>query len=346
MIKGDSLNFLEKLISTISPSGFEHDAVSLWSSYVKRFVSRVGIDVNGNGIALCQGEGNRRVMLAAHIDEIGYMVKYIDREGFLYFAPIGGVDPHLIPGQRVWIKTKKGRITGVIGRKPIHLISRDEERKVAKIEDMFIDIGAKSEKEAKKRISVGDCLVPAVALENLYGDIFVARGFDDKAGVFVMSEVLKKVSQQKLKFTLYGVATTQEEIGLRGARTSSYDISPDIALVIEVTFATDFPGIDKRKVGQINLGGGPVIARGPNIHPEIFDLLVRVAEKNNISYQIEAIERPTGTDANIIQITKSGVKTGLLSIPIRYMHTAVELINAKDLEGAIRLITAFLKVLQ
>ena len=340
-MRKESLDFLKKLMDTISPSGFEEEAMRTWEDRAKMFADEVKPDVLGNSIAVLNKSGSPKIMLAGHIDEIGFMVKYINKEGYIYFSTIGGVDLHLVPGQRVWIKSKKDKVLGVIGKKPIHLLEEEEKKKVAKIEELWIDIGAKDERQARSIISVGDPIVPAVGLEILNNDIMVGRGFDDKAGAFVISETLKILSQKRPKASLYGVATVQEEIGLRGARTSAYGISPDIGIAVDVTFATDFPSMDKKKVGDIKIGKGPVIARGPNINPKIFDFLVEVAEKEKIPYQIEGISKATGTDANIIQLTKTGVATGLVSIPNRYMHTQVELISFKDLENTSKLLSAF-----
>ncbi|MEA3346474.1 MAG: M42 family metallopeptidase [Candidatus Auribacterota bacterium] len=341
-MRKESFDFLKRLINTVSPSGFEEEAVRVWRDRTKSFADEVKTDILGNSIAVLNKTGNPKIMLAGHIDEIGFMVKYINKEGYIYFSTIGGVDLHLVPGQRVWVKTKKDKVLGVIGKKPVHLLEEEEKKKVAKIEQFWIDIGAKDEKEAKAILNVGDSIVPAVGLEILNNDIVVGRGFDDKAGAFVISETLRILSRRRPKVSLYGVATVQEEIGLRGAKASAYGISPDIGIAIDVTFATDFPSMDKKKTGDIKIGKGPVIARGPNINPKIFDLLVEAAKKEKIPYQVEGIPKATGTDANVIQLTKGGVAAGLVSIPNRYMHTQVELINLKDLENASRLLSAFI----
>ena len=341
-MRKESFDFLKRLINTVSPSGFEEEAVKTWRDRTKSFADEVKTDILGNSIAVLNKAGNPKIMLAGHIDEVGFMVKYINKEGYIYFSTIGGIDLHLVPGQRVWVKTKKDKVLGVIGKKPVHLLEEEEKKKVAKIEQFWIDIGVKDEKEAKAILNVGDPVVPAVGLEILNNDIVVGRGFDDKAGAFVISETLRILSRRRPKVSLYGVATVQEEIGLRGAKASAYGISPDIGIAIDVTFATDFPSMDKKKAGDIKIGKGPVIARGPNINPKIFDLLVEAAKEEKIPYQVEGIPKATGTDANVIQLTKSGVAAGLVSIPNRYMHTQVELIDLKDLENASKLLSAFI----
>lgn len=338
----ESFEFLKKLTNSISPSGFEEEAVKIWRERTKKFVGEVKVDVHGNALGILNKEGKPKVMLSGHIDEIGYMVKYIDKEGYIYFSPIGGIDLHLVPGERIWIKTKKGKVLAVIGKKPIHLLKEEERKQVAKIEQLWMDIGVKNEKEANAILKIGDPAVPAVGFEILNEEKVVGRGFDNKAGAFIVSETLRILPRKNLKASVYGVATVQEEIGLRGAKTSAYGITPDIGIAIDVTFATDYPDMDKKKVGDIKIGGGPVIARGPNINPKVFELLTKTAQEAKIPHQIEGIPYGTGTDANVIQLTKAGIATGLVSIPNRYMHTPVELVSLKDLENTAKLLAAFI----
>ncbi len=335
------LSFLQELSRTVSPSGFEQEAVAVWQKYVRKFSSKINVDVHGNAICGINFKAEKKLMICGHIDEIGYMVKYIDDKGFIYFSLIGGIDPQIIPGRQVLIKGKKGRILGVIGRKPVHLMSQEDLGRKIKIEDLWIDIGVKNKKQALALVDIGDVAVPFAEFAYLENSNITGRGFDDKTGAFVVARVLEELSKVKLNCSVWGVATVQEEIGLRGAKTSAYGISPDIGIAVDVTFASDFPGIDKRQTGEIFIGKGPVIARGPNIHPKIFETLVEVARKNNIPFQIEAISRATGTDANVIQLTKSGVAAALVSIPLRYMHTPVEIVNIQDLNNTILLLKEF-----
>ncbi|MDD3295805.1 MAG: M42 family metallopeptidase [Candidatus Omnitrophica bacterium] len=338
----ESLEFLKKLINTASPSGSEEEAGIIWREEVAKSISKVKNDIHGNSIAVINEAKTPKVMLAAHIDEIGFMVKYIDKEGFIYFSAVGGIDARLVSGQRVKIKTKKGNVLGVVGKKPIHLLKPEEKKKAEEITDLWIDIGAENQAQAKAKVDIGDVAVIDVGFDSLCSDRIVGRGLDDKAGVFVAAEVLKSIFKESFDTCLVGVATVQEEIGLRGAKTSAYGISPDIGIAVDVTFASDFPTMDKKETGDIKIGAGPVIAKGPNINSKIFDLLVNTAKEKNIPYQIEAISRATGTDANVIQLTKSGVATGLVSIPLRYMHTPVEIVSLKDLENTIALIKQFI----
>ncbi|MBU1086199.1 MAG: M42 family metallopeptidase [Candidatus Omnitrophica bacterium] len=341
-MKQEPMEFFEKLINCISPSGFEQEAVEVWKKRTGKFTKNISIDVHGNCIGVLAKPDALKVMLAGHIDEIGYMVNYVDKDGYIYFSSVGGIDLHLVPGQRVWIKTKTKRVLGVIGKKPIHVLEDAERKKVATIDQVWIDIGSSSYEQTRQIVEIGDIAVPAVGFEVLNEDKVVGRGFDDKAGAFVVSEVLRQLSGRELPVAVHGVATVQEEIGLRGAQTSAYGINPDIGIAIDVAFATDFPGMEKKKIGEVDIGKGPVIARGPNINHKIFDLLIQAAKQENIPYQVIAAPRATGTDANVIQLTRQGVATALISIPLRYMHTPVELISLIDVENTIKLIKAFI----
>jgi len=337
-----SKKFLENLLKTASPSGFEKEAVELWKSEAKLFSQNVQNDIHGNAIAKLVGKTDKIIMLAGHIDEIGLMISYIDPQGYLYFNPIGGWDAQILPGQRVKIYTKSGKmIKGVIGRVPIHCLSQQEREKPAKINDLWVDIG-QSKEYVHKNISVGDYAIIDYEPE-FWGDILVSRGLDDKIGAFVVLEALKRIKNifQSSQATICAVATVQEEIGLRGARTAAHYLNPLIGIAVDVTFATDCPQTDKRKIGDIELGKGPVISVGPNINPQIYNLLVETAKEANIPYQVEAAPGGTGTDANVIQLTRSGVATGLVSIPNRYMHSPCEMVNVNDVENAIKLITVF-----
>lgn len=338
----ESLDFLRKFINSVSPSGFEEEAREIWKTRTKKFADKVFSDVHGNAIGILNEKGKPRVMLAGHMDEIGYMVKYISKDGYLFFSLIGGFDLHLLPGERVWVKTKKGKILGVIGRPPVHTLKEEQRKKVAELSDLFIDIGAKDKAEAEKLVRIGDPAVPAVEFDVLNRDKVIARGFDDKGGAFIVSEVLRLLSTKKPKASVHGVATVQEEIGLRGATTSAFRVAPDVGIAIDVTFASDYPKASGDDQRDIRIGKGPVISRGPNINPKVFELLVETAEKNKIPYQIEAAPRGTGTDANAIQLTREGVATGLVSIPNRYMHSPIELISLNDLESIVKLLAGFI----
>jgi len=275
------------------------------------------------------------------MDEVGFMVKYIDENGFIYFNQIGGVDPVVATAQRVWIHGKKGKVLGVIGRKAIHLTSAEERGKALKLTDLWIDIGAKDKKAAEKLVSVGDPVTYVLGFDELLDDLVVGRGFDDRMGAWVVAEALRLVASKEPNAAVFAVATVQEEVGLRGARTSAFGIAPDIGIAVDVTHAMDAPGSDKKLVGDISLGKGPVLARGANISPKVFEGLEKAARKEKLKIQYEGAPGGTGTDANAIQLTRAGVATGLVSVPNRYMHSPVEIISLTDLENAAKLLAAY-----
>lgn len=339
----DSLNFLRKLISTPSPSGFEGEVQKIFLERVQDKVDKHYKDVHGNAFGVIHPDRAPRVMLAGHCDEVGLMVEYVNDQGYIHFSAVGGVDPHVTAGIRVIVHTASGPVPGVVGKRPIHLIEEKDRQKVVKIEEQWIDIGAKSKEEALQIVSVGDPITFDVDFQTLSGTRVTGRGFDDKVGVFVVAETLRRVNWEKLHCSVHGVSTVQEELGLRGARTSAFGIAPHVGIAVDVAFASDCPDVDKRRVGDIALGKGPVIARGPNINPKVFQRFVDLARAHGIPYQVQAESRATGTDANAIQITREGVVTGLIGIPNRYMHTPSEVIDTEDVENAVRLLVLFLE---
>ncbi|MBI1729998.1 M42 family metallopeptidase [Candidatus Acetothermia bacterium] len=339
-MKKNSLAFLKRLMETISPSGFEQEAAKVWMAEAKTFADKVWSDQHGNCYALINGGGGPRVMLAGHIDEIGLMITHIDEKGFLYFTNIGGWDAQVLVGQRVWVNAKRGRVLGVIGKKPIHLMQAKERENAVKIDDLWIDIGSKDKKDAEKRVGVGDPTVLAYGMEELPNDLLVSRGFDDKAGAFVVLEAARLLSQMNPKAEVYAVATVQEEIGLRGATTSSFHIDPQVGIAVDVEFATDFPSMDseKKKLGEILIGKGPGVMRGANINHVLFDLMVEAGDKEKIPYQVTGYPGGTGTDANAMQLARAGVATGLIGVPNRYMHSPCEIVHMDDLENSAKII--------
>jgi putative aminopeptidase FrvX len=338
-----SLAFLKALLEAPSPSGFEQPAQKVWREHVEPHADRIETDVHGNCIAIKNKKGGPRVLLAGHCDELGFMVNYISDEGFIYFRTIGGFDLNIIPGRRVYIHSRKGPVMGVTGKKAIHVMTAKDREKTMEIQDLWIDIGVKDKKEAESLVSIGDPITYTTAFEELRGDLAISRGFDDKAGSFAVGEVMRLLSDQSFKAAVYSVSTVQEEVGLRGARTSAFGVDPKVGIAVDVTHATDHPDMDKRRVGDIKLGGGPAICRGANINPVVERMLIQVAEDEKIPYQIEGEPGGTGTDANAIQLTRSGVATGLIGIPLRYMHTAVEVASLKDIENVSKLLAAFIK---
>ncbi len=334
--------YLRDLISTPSVTGEEYRVASLVRERLGQCADEVVTDVMGNVAAHLKGQGSApSVMFAAHMDEIGMMVSYISDEGFLSVMAVGGVDAAILPGLRVDVHTKTKTLRGILGRKPIHLISPDERTKVTPLSELHIDLGLPAE-EVKELVSVGDTLSFASEFEPYGKDMAVSRAFDDKAGIWAITRALELIAEAgTAQGECIAVATVQEEIGTRGAITASYSINPDVGIAFDVTHATDYPGIAKTKYGDIRCGGGPVIARGPNINPVVFERLCAAAEAEGIAYQVEAEPGATGTDARSIQVARAGKACGLVSLPLRYMHTPVEAINLQDLEDCARLLARF-----
>lgn len=337
------IEFLAALVEAPSPSGFEQPAARVFRDRLAKTASSLETNVMGSVHAVLDGKASDgvSVMLAGHIDEIGLMVNYITSDGFIAFAAIGGVDAAILPGMRVRVHTKEGSLLGIMGRKPIHLIEDDERKNVTKIEKLFIDLGLPCD-TVKKRVRIGDPITFDVGFETYGDDMAVSRAFDDKMGAFIAARVLESVAAAGgAKGALIAAATVQEEIGLRGGITSAWSVDPIVGIAVEVGHATDYPDIDKRKHGEADCGKGPIIARGPNINPVLFDLLTAAADKAKVPYQIGAEPRGTGTDANAIQLSRGGKAAALLSIPLRYMHTPTEVLSLKDLDAAITLLTRF-----
>ncbi|MGH7544668.1 MAG: M42 family metallopeptidase, partial [Gemmatimonadota bacterium] len=320
----------------------------LWRAEAEGFADSVWADVSGNSFALLQPEGAPRVMLAGHIDEIGLMVTHIDDQGFVYFSAIGGWDTEVLIGQRVRILSRNGAVPGVIGKKAIHLQDRDEREKPSKIKHLWIDVGAKDGVEAKALIRVGDAAVLDADLVELPSGRLVSRSLDNRIGAFVVLEALRLLAQKPPNAQVVSVATSQEEIGYPGgggARTSAFGLEPQVALVVDVTHATDYPTAEKKEEGDHPLGGGPVLNRGSAINPVVFERLVETAEKHKIPHTLEASPRSTGTDADAIFAARSGIATGLVSVPNRYMHSPNEMVTLDDLSRAAELIAHFVRSL-
>jgi len=340
-MRKDSLAFLEQLVNAPSPSGFEQPAQKVVRDYVSQYADEVRTDVMGNLIASLNPEGKPRVMLAGHCDEVGFMVRYITDEGFIHFSPIGGVDSQLVPGQKVHLHTSRGPVPGVVGKKAIHLMEPEERKKVLQFHQQWIDIGAANRAEAQKRVSIGDPITFVTTFEHLHGDLVAGRGFDDKMGSFVVAEAMRLASRIKLKAAVFAVSTVQEEVGLRGATTSAFSLAPDVAVAVDVTHGTDYPDADKKRFGEVKLGAGPVLHRGANMNPIVSQRLIAAAKKARLSHQMMGLPGASGTDAWAMQLARGGVASGLVSVPLRYMHTPVEVIHLKDLEGAAKLLAAF-----
>lgn len=341
-MKKNDLNFFKHILETASPTGSEVAVAELFRERLASSADEITTDVMGSVQARLKGVGKGpTVMLSAHMDEIGLMVTYISDDGYLSVASVGGIDAAILPGLRVDVHTEKGALRGVVGRKPIHLIEPDDRKKVTPIDKLIVDLGLPG-KAVKKQVRVGDYITFGVGFETFGDGMALSRAFDDKAGVWVAVRVIEELKKRgKAKGDFFSVATVQEEIGVRGAETSSYSINPDVGLAFDVTHATDYPGIEMTKHGRCVCGEGPVISRGPNINPEVFNRLVVAAEKENIPYQIEAEPSVTGTDARAIQVARGGKACGLLSVPVRYMHTPAEVLKLSDLEATVKLVVRF-----
>jgi putative aminopeptidase FrvX len=340
-------DFFKAIVEVPSPSGYEQPAARLFRDYVGGFADAIETNVMGSVHALVKGTGGGpSVMLAAHIDEIGLMVSYVTAEGFIAFRSIGGVDAAVLPGTRVRVHTAKGPLLGVVGRMPIHLLDEDDRKAVTKLHKLFIDLGLEGD-AVKDRVRLGDPITFDVGMEELGDGMAVSRAFDDKMGVYIIAEVGRRVAERgRGAGDLMIAATVQEEIGMRGGVTSAFTLKPDVGIAVDVGHATDYPDVDKRRHGDVSLGKGPILTRGANINPRVFELLVEAAESESLLVQFEGDPRATGTDANPIQLSRGGRAAGLVSVPLRYMHTQNEMLSLGDVEAAIELLTAFVLRLQ
>jgi endoglucanase len=332
---------LQQVLETPSPSGYEEPVQRIVRDYAGEFADEVRTDLHGNVIACCNSGAKLRVMLAGHADQIGLIVTFINEQGFLYTNPIGGWDPQQLIGQRMTVHTADGPIPAVIARKPIHVLDEEERKQVVKLKEMWLDVGAKTQEEATKLVRVGDPVTLELGFQEMRNGFANSPGMDNKTGLWVCMEAARRAAKKKLKVAVYAVSTVQEEIGLRGAHTSAYGVDPHVGIAIDVTHATDCPTMDKTQNGDLKLGGGPVIARGPNMNPIVVERLRAAADAADIVVQWEAIGRGTGTDANAIQLSRAGVAAALISIPNRYMHSAVEMVSLDDLDKAAELLAAF-----
>jgi len=340
--------FLSELLHARSPSGYESEAQAVFDRHVKPSAATYANDALGNRIATLNPAGDPVLMLAGHMDELGLLITYINKDGFIYFDTIGGHDRTVISGRRVIIQTATGPVKGVTGKRAVHLMDEADRKKVPEIHEIWIDIGAKSKKDALTRVAIGDVATYDHELELIHGSIGAARAFDNKVGAYIVGETLIRLAKEKkpLAARVVSVATSQAELGTRGANPATYAVNPHIAIAIDVGHATDHPDCDNRKFGETKLGGGPIICRGPNINPKVYQKLVAAAKKAKIPIQFEADPRPTGTDARAIQMGRGGVATGLISIPLRYMHTPSELVDLEDVERCVQLLVAFARALE
>lgn len=338
-----SRSFLNRLLATPGPSGFEVRPARIWRAEMEAVADTVTVDPSGNSIASLNVAGSPRVLVTGHIDEIGFMVTHVSDEGFLYFAPVGGWDPEVVVGQRVQILGRRGTVDGVVGKRAIHLAKKGETPKPSTFEDLWIDIGVKSKREADRHLTIGDVGVLEAEVTDLPNGRIVSRAIDNRIGAFVAAETLRILARRRaLRPAVFAIATVQEEIGFSGggARPGVTALAPDVAIVVDVTHATDYPGGGKKEHGDHRLGGGPVLNRGSVINPRVFAMLLETAQRESIPYTIQASPKYSSTDADSIFNAVHGIPTGLVSIPNRYMHSPNEMVALSDVVRAVRLIAA------
>ncbi|HEV3320583.1 MAG TPA: M42 family peptidase [Solirubrobacteraceae bacterium] len=377
-MSGDFPRVLRDLLAARGPSGYETAPAAVWRAAAEAFGAEVDTDVVGTPSARVAGREARRLVVMGHIDEIGLIVTHIDDEGFLWFREVGGWDAQILVGQRVVLGTRAGELVGVIGKKPIHLLRDEERKKVAEVRDLHIDIGARDGAQARELVRVGDVAVIDGDPVELPNGRIASRALDNRLGSFVALEAARLVAQAGgpgsggggggeggaeggredrarggsdgggeggAAWELVAVAAAQEETTFGGSRTSAFSLAPDAAVVVDVTHATDAPGIEVKESGKHPLGSGPVLSRGSTLHPRLFELLHDTAEREGIPFTVEAIGRHTGTDADAVHLSRGGVPTALVSVPIRYMHSPVELVALADVHAAARLIAAAARTL-
>jgi putative aminopeptidase FrvX len=333
---------LRALLTAPGPSGYETAPAAAWRRAAGEFAAVSG-DTLGSSVARVPGTGDGPLLaLIGHIDEIGLIVTHIDDEGFLYFGGVGGWDWQILVGQRVSVITREGAIPGVVGKKPIHLLKDEERKQVADVKDLHIDVGAKDGEEAQRLVRVGDVAVIAGDPVELPNDRIVSRSLDNRLGAYVVYEAARLVAEAGgAPGEVAAVAAVQEEITFAGAHTSTFALEPGLAIVVDVTHATDAPGIEAKSLGKHPLGSGPVLERGSTLSPAVFELLHDTAEAEGIPFTVAASARHTGTDADAVHISRAGVRTAVVSVPLRYMHSPVEMVQLDDVAACARLIAAF-----
>jgi endoglucanase len=333
---------LQKLVTAAGPSGYEQAPAAVFREAAAAF-AEVSYDSVGSTVARVPGTGGGpSVVVVGHIDEIGLIVHHIDDDGFLWFTGVGGWDPIILVGQRVEVATRSGRIAGVVGKKPIHLMREDDRKKVPQLKDLHIDIGAADGDDARALVRIGDVAVIAAEPVELSNRRYVSRAFDNRLGCYVALEAARLVHEAGgAPGDVYAAAVAQEEITFGGARTTAYTLRPDIAIVVDVTFATDQPGLSEQELGRHKFGSGPVLTRGSTLDPAVFELLYEAGEAEGIPFTVTASARATGTDADAFHIARGGIPSSVVSVPLRYMHSPVEMVQLDDVQNAAKLIAAF-----
>jgi putative aminopeptidase FrvX len=334
-------DFLGRLLTTPGVSGYEQSVQAVVREYAAAFSDDVRTDLHGNVLATANPGAGITLMFDGHCDQLGMIISHIDEAGFLYFQTIGGWDPQQLVGQRVSVWADSGAVHGVISRKAIHLLTDSEKKAVVDPNDMWVDIGASDRADAESVVRIGDSVTVQLGFQEMRNDLANAPAMDNRTGVWVVFEGMRRAVERGISCTLATASSVQEEIGLRGAQTATFGIDPDVGIAVDVTHATDCPTIDKRQRGDIKLGGGPVILRGPNVNPRVGARLLDVAEAETIPHQIAALGRAAPNNVNPIQVSRAGVAAGLVQIPNRYMHSAVETVSLRDLDAAADLLAAF-----
>ncbi len=339
---------LQQLLTAAGPSGHETAAAEAWRQACERFATDVEADHLGSSRARVAGSAEGpSLAIVGHIDEIGLHVTHIDDEGFLHFGQVGGWDPTVLIGQRVRVLTREGQIPGVVGRKPIHLLGGEDRKKAPETKQLHIDIGAKEGDEARKRVRIGDVAVIDGDPLELPNDRVVARAMDNRVGCYVAAEAARLVAEAGgAPGDVVAMAVVQEETSFAGSQTSAFALRPDVAIAVDVTFATDQPGIELGEMTKHPLGSGPVISRGTMLHPRVFELLYEAGEREQLPFTVESIGRRTSTDADAIHASRAGIPTGLVSVPCRYIHSPVELASVEDIQTTAKLIAAFARLLE
>jgi putative aminopeptidase FrvX len=339
---------LHKLVTAAGPSGYETAAARVWREYCSAFATEVSADHLGSSTARVAGTQNGpSLVIVGHVDEIGLHVTHIADDGYLHISGVGGWDPVVLVGQRVRISTREGSVPGVIGRKPIHLIKDEDRKQSVELKQLRIDVGAKDADEARKLVRIGDVAVIDDDPLELPNERFVSRALDNRIGCHVAAEAARLVAEAGgAPGDVIAVAAVQEETGFAGSRTIAYRLEPDVAIAVDVTFATDQPGIELGEITKHGLGSGPVLTRGTMLHPRVFELLHAVAEEQQINFSVESMGRHTGTDADAINVSRAGVPTGLVSVPLRYMHSPVEMVELDDIAATAKLIADFAQKLE
>lgn len=340
MLSADSIAFLKRLLDAPGPSGFETLAGRAWRAEAGKFADRVAVDLAGNSIAEINAGGSPTILIDGHIDEIGVIIQYIDDDGFLYISPIGGWDAQVLVGQRIRFLAPAGDVFGVVGRRPIHLAKEADRKRAVKFSELWVDIGAANRAEAEARVAVGDPGVIDSRAHDFPNNRVVARSIDDRIGAFAALEALRRYAGNRGAARVVAAATTQEEIAWTGggALVAANVVRPRMAIVIDVTFATDHPDIEKKEIGDHRLGSGPVLSRGALLSPVVFELLRGAARAKDIPFTVHATGRGTSTNADAIYIAQEGVATALVSIPNRYMHSPNEMVSLDDVNHTAELV--------